>query len=92
VFGDLRFNASGVQRFQVPVQPDSRRWEWRDWAPDKAARDMAFTVFERLASFDPLDWGAALSFDPLDWGAAPPDDLAKFPHFRFNDEAQAVLI
>src|SRR5438105_1077966 len=70
-----------LQRFQMLVYPDARRWEWRDRAPDKAARDAAFAVFEKLADFDPLAWGAA-----------PADDFARFPHFRFSDEAQAVFI
>jgi hypothetical protein len=74
-------NDGMLQRFQLLVYPDPRRWEWRDRAPDKAARDAAFAVFEQLADFDPLAWGAA-----------PADDFAKFSHFRFSDEAQAVFI
>jgi hypothetical protein len=74
-------NDGMLQRFQVLVYPDPRRWEWRDRAPDKAARDAAFAVFEKLADFDPVTWGAA-----------PADDIAKFPHFCFDDEAQAVFI
>jgi Protein of unknown function (DUF3987) len=35
-------NDGMLQRFQVLVYPDARRWEWRDRAPDKAARDAAF--------------------------------------------------
>ena len=31
-------------------------------------------------------------FDPLDWGAAPVDDFAKFPYFRFDGAAQEVFI
>ena len=74
-------NDGMLQRFQVLVYPDARRWEWRDRAPDKEARDTAFEVFEKLADFDPVAWGAA-----------PADALARFPHFRFSDEAQAVFI
>jgi len=74
-------NDGMLQRFQVLVYPDARRWEWRDRAPDKAARERAFGVFEALADFDPVAWGAA-----------PADDFAKFSHFRFSDEAQAVFI
>ena len=74
-------NDGMLQRFQVLVYPDPRRWEWRDRAPDKAARDAAFAVFEALADFDPVAWGAA-----------PADDFAKFPYFCFDDEAQAVFI
>ena len=69
------------QRFQLLVYPDARRWEWRDRAPDKAARDAALAVFEALADFDPVAWGAASA-----------DDFAKFSHFRFSEEAQAVFI
>jgi hypothetical protein len=74
-------NDGMLQRFQVLVYPGARRWEWRDRAPDKAARERAFAVFEKLAEFDPPAWGAA-----------PADDFAKFSHFRFSDEAQAVFI
>jgi len=74
-------NDGMLQRFQLLVYPDPRRWEWRDRSPDKSARDAAFTVFERLAEFDPVAWGAA-----------PADDVAKFAWFCFDDEAQAVFI
>ena len=70
-----------LQRFQVLVYPDSRRWEWRDRHPDGPARDAAFAVFETLADFDPVAWGAS-----------PADDVMKFPCFRFDDDAQAVFI
>src|SRR2546430_8154797 len=72
-------NDGMLQRFQVLVYPDPRPWEWRDRSPHKPARDAAFAIFEMLANFDPVAWGAA-----------PADELAKFPHFRFGDEAQAV--
>jgi putative DNA primase/helicase len=74
-------NDGMLQRFQVLVYPDPRRWEWRDRSPDKPARDAACAVFETLAEFDPVAWGAA-----------PPDDFAKFPHFCFGEAAQAVFI
>jgi putative DNA primase/helicase len=74
-------NDGMLQRFQVLVFPDARRWEWRDRAPDKAARDAAFAVFEVLADFDPVVWDGA-----------PADDLAKYPYFRFDERAQAVFI
>ncbi|MBI3987930.1 MAG: DUF3987 domain-containing protein, partial [Lentisphaerae bacterium] len=72
-------NDGMLQRFQVLVYPDPRRWEWRDWSPDKHARNAAFAVFDALADFDPVAWGAA-----------PADDFAKFPYFCFDEEAQAV--
>ena len=74
-------NDGMLQRFQLLVYPDARRWEWRDRAPDQRAREAAFMVFEMLADFDPVAWGAA-----------PADDVAKFPHFGFSPEAQAVFI
>ena len=74
-------NDGMLQRFQVLVFPDPRRWEWRDRAPNKAARDAAVAVFDTLADFDPV----AL-------GAAPMDDISKFPYFCFDAEAQDVFI
>ena len=74
-------NDGMLQRFQVLVYPDPRPWEWRDRLPDKTARDAAFDVFNKLAEFDPANWGAA-----------PADEMAKFPWFRFGDEAQRVFI
>ena len=74
-------NDGMLQRFQLLVYPDPRRWEWRDRSPNKAARDAAVTVFDTLADFDPV----AL-------GAAPIDDLSKFPSFCFDAEAQDVFI
>jgi hypothetical protein len=74
-------NDGMLQRFQILVYPDPRRWEWRNETPNIAARDAAFTVYERLSDFDPLEWGGA-----------PADSSCKFPHFRFGDEAQHVFI
>jgi len=74
---------SGCRRLQrcFDRYPNPRRWEWRDRSPNKAARDAAYAVFETLADFDPLAWGAA-----------PVDDFVKFPWFCFDEEAQAVFI
>jgi hypothetical protein len=74
-------NDGMLQRFQILVYPDPCPWEWRDRVPDKAARDKAFGVFEALADFDPVAWGAA-----------PAEDSAKFPSFRFDDEGQEFFI
>lgn len=74
-------NDGMLQRFQLLVYPDTRRWEWRDRWPNKAARDAAFAVFETLADFDPVAWGAA-----------PADEFAKFPWFSFENEAQTLFI
>lgn len=74
-------NDGMLQRFQLLVYPDARRWEWRDSAPDREAREVAFAAFEFLADFDPV----AL-------GAAPSDEIAKFPHFSFSEGAQELFI
>jgi hypothetical protein len=70
-----------LPRFQVLVFPDRCPWQWRDRGPNKAARDAAFAVFQALADFDPVSWGAS-----------PADDFHKFPHFRFDPDAQTVFI
>jgi hypothetical protein len=74
-------NDGMLQRFQLLVYPDMRRWEWRDRGPDKEARDAAFGVFEKLADFDPVVLGASAA-----------DQFTKFPHFNFDAEAQKVFI
>ncbi|MDA1082734.1 MAG: DUF3987 domain-containing protein [Gemmatimonadetes bacterium] len=74
-------NDGMLQRFQVLVYPDPLPWQWRDRAPNKAARDAALAVFDTLADVDPV----AL-------GAAPMDDLGKFPYFCFDGDAQAVFV
>ncbi|MBM3775521.1 MAG: DUF3987 domain-containing protein, partial [Acidobacteria bacterium] len=74
-------NDGMLQRFQILVYPDARRWEWRDRAPNKTARDAACAVFEALSDFDPLAWGASA-----------PDDFAKLPFLHFDEEAQAIFI
>src|SRR4030095_2121231 len=74
-------NDGTLQRFQVLMYPDARPWEWRDRAPNKQARDAAFSLFEQLADFDPVAWGAI-----------PADEVTRFPHFRFADDAQQVFI
>ena len=70
-----------LQRLQMLVYPDPRPWEWRDRSPDRQTRDAAFQLFETLADFDPVQWGAT-----------PADDGQRFPYFRFADGAQAVFI
>ena len=74
-------NDGMLQRFQVLVYPDQRVWEWRDRIPDKSASKRAGSVFDALAEFDPVDWGASSI-----------DDYAKFPCFRFDEEAQTIFI
>ena len=72
-------NDGTLQRFQMLVYPDPRRWEWRDLSPNREARDAVFAIFERLATFEAEAWGATI-------------EDARFPYFRFSDEAQTVFI
>ena len=74
-------NDGMLQRFQILLYPDHRAWEWRDRYPNRDARNSAFSVFESLAEFDPVGWGAT-----------PADAFIKFPHFRFDDAAQEVYV
>jgi hypothetical protein len=74
-------NDGMLQRFQVLVYPDHRKWEWRDEAPDPSARERVYETIERLANFDPVAWGAT-----------PAGQYDKFPAFRFSDDAQQIFI
>lgn len=74
-------NDGMLQRFQMLVYPDHRDWEWCDRSPDKDARNKACAVFDTIANFDPIAWGAI-----------PCDDFSKFPHFYFEEEAQKIFI
>ena len=73
-------NDGMLQRFQLLVYPDPRPWEWRDRAGQGGER----------CGLRGLRGAGGLR--PVAWGAAPADDFAKFSHFRFSDEAQAVFI
>lgn len=74
-------NDGMLQRFQVLVYPDYRPWEWCDFIPNKEAREKAYAVFDAIANLNPVAWGAL-----------PADDYVKFPHFKFDDEAQKIFI
>lgn len=74
-------NDGMLQRFQLLIYPDPIQWEWRDRRPNHVARDLAFSIFESLAEFEPEAWGAA-----------PPDEFGRFPHFHFDQAAQEVFI
>jgi hypothetical protein len=74
-------NDGRIQRFQVLVYPNPVPWEWRDRYPVKGAREAVRDLFDRMASFDPLQDGAA-----------PADDFVKLPHFCFDDAAQEVFV
>ena len=74
-------NDGMLQRFQLLVFPNPRRWEWRDMPPDKLMRERIFSIFEAVATLDPVAWGAT-----------PKDDSVRFPFFRFDEAAQEVFI
>ncbi|MDP9354534.1 MAG: YfjI family protein [Chloroflexota bacterium] len=64
-----------LQRFQLLVWPDSLKpWAKPTGWPDKAARDRADAVFERLADLDPSGVGAVTA--------------AAIPYLRFSPDAQ----
>jgi hypothetical protein len=73
-------NDGMLQRIQLLVHPDSVPWEYRDRAPNKEACDAVHIVFETLANFDPVAWGA----DPV-------DDSNKVPCFHFDVAAQEAF-
>ena len=74
-------NDGMLQRFQLLVYPDPVLWGWLDRLPNKDARALAYSVFDVLAKFDPVGWGAS-----------PADEFTKFPHFGYDDDAQGVFI
>lgn len=78
---DALGNDGMLQRFQIMVYPDARLWEWRDYEPNARARDAVFALFDALATFEPIEWGAQ-----------PADAVSRFPAFRFDDAAQAVFV
>jgi hypothetical protein len=74
-------NDGMLQRFQMLVYPDHRKWEWRDEAPDPSARDLAYETIAEL-----------VNFNPVAWGANPAGQYDKFPAFQFTDDAQEIFI
>lgn len=74
-------NDGRIQRFQVLVYPEAVPWEWRDRYPVQGAREAVRDLFDRLATFDPVQDGAA-----------PADDFVKLPHFHFDDAAQEIFV
>lgn len=74
-------NDGMLQRFQILVYPDHRRWEWRDRRPRHDARERVFKMFDTLGYFTPEDWGAT-----------PANEHVKIPCFHLEQEAQDVFI
>ena len=74
-------NDGRIQRFQMMVYPNPAPWQWRDRYPVKGAREAVRDLFDRLATFDPLQDGATA-----------PDDFVRLPNIGFDDDAQEVFI
>jgi len=74
-------NDGRIQRFQMLVYPEPVAWEWRDRYPLKGVREAIRDLFDRLASFDPVQDGATEA-----------DDFAKIPYFHFDEAAQELFI
>ena len=74
-------NDGMLQRFQLLVYPDTQTWEWRDSKPNQHARQQVTDIFETLANFNPIEWGAI-----------SPDQPGKPPYFCFDAEAQNCFI
>jgi hypothetical protein len=69
-----------LQRFQLLVWPDGTLdWKGVDRWPEKAARDRAFRIFEKLAISEPGSFGAKSEKDGV-------------PYLRFAPDAQVLFI
>lgn len=68
-----------VQRLQVAVFPDPTPWEYGDDYPDKAARDRAFDLIQKIADSN---------FPTISYSA---NDYERFPFTRFSVEAQEIF-
>ena len=78
----LRSSANGedadglMPRFQLLVYPDLPEWKHVDRWPDAEAKNRAFSIFEKIDSFDAQSIGGAL------------EEGEKMPFVRFDAEAQ----
>lgn len=69
-----------IQRLQLLVYPDEmQKWQLVDEKPNRDARERAFSVIEKLATFNPASIGATKC------------DYDRFPTLRFCPEAQEVF-
>jgi hypothetical protein len=72
-------NDGMIQRFQLLVYPDEpQEWELIDKKPDKAAKQLAYAVFKRLANIDFIAMGAK-------------QENNERPYFRFDNQAQEIF-
>lgn len=69
-----------LARMQVLVYPDAKPWQWVDRYPADGTREFVRDLFDRLATFDPVQDGAM-----------PVDDFNPIPVFRFSAEAREVF-
>jgi hypothetical protein len=76
-----RRNDGLLQRFGVLVFPEQVEWQWCDRSPKKGVREAVRDVFDRLATFDPVQDGAA-----------PATEFLKVPSFALDDAAQGAFI
>lgn len=74
-------NDGRIQRFQVMVYPEAVPWRWRDRYPVQGVREAIRDLFDRLAFFDPVQYGAS-----------PADDFVKLPYFALDDQAQELFV
>lgn len=72
-------NDGFVQRLQVAVFPDPTPWEYVDEYPNKAARDRAFALIQKIADAD---------FSPIGYDAGEYD---AYPYTRFDPNAQEIF-
>lgn len=74
-------NDGMLQRFQMLVYPERMPWAYSDRGPDVNLSKRVNTIFDALAEFEPVTWGAM-----------PASEIAKFPFFYFDPAAQAIFI
>ena len=69
-----------IQRLQLLVYPDElQKWKLVDEKPNREARERAFNVIQKLATFDPTNI------------LATQYDHDRFPSLRFSPEAQNIF-
>jgi len=73
-------NDGCVQRFQLAVYPDKPLWEYVDEYPEKAARDTAYAVIQKIAELD---------FHEIAYVA---NEYNSYSFTNFDNEAQPVFI
>lgn len=68
------------QRFQIFVYPDEpKHWRLVDQEPDESAKKRVFCIIQKLAEMDFMEHGAIK------------EEGARFPYFRFDEDAQQLF-